>query len=302
MLGWGFLANWTRRFRFGLLNRFVLRSSTEPIDAGLQVVCRVPVEGDSNDDAWIESFVHRSPPNPAPMANNSGGKTLDDWRDVPRPLELVLKFPGTAGRAERSSPFPMEVSSKTNPSYEVWTWNPPGYGGSPGNATLENLADVGLAWADRVLAVRASSMTRVWLCGNSLGCLPALYVGSQLSASLPSTLLWLRNPPDLRRVILNESASWRAVFAMRHVTAVLPGNLDALKMASRCSIPAVFLMSAEDELCLPEYQRAIQTAYQGSKQVVELPGLMHASPLEDQHWPAIVEATEWLVRQSPSPA
>ena len=51
-----------------------------------------------------------------------GTKNLDDV-DV-----FVLKFHGTAGRAERSTYHPMDYWSDLRA--ELWAVNPPGYGGS----------------------------------------------------------------------------------------------------------------------------------------------------------------------------
>ncbi|WDQ17315.1 alpha/beta hydrolase [Rhodopirellula sp. P2] len=306
------IQNWSRCIRFGLLNRFVLRPTTDPIDHRPQIRCRVSLsdhlESDSNDpasDAWIESFVHRIGKTSAISVQDNS--RLDDWREIPPPDDLVLKFPGTGGRAERSTPFPMQPQQLISQSAEVWTWNPPGYGGSPGTATLQNFSSTAEEWSQRVLSARAQqspngSDTRVWLCGNSLGCLPAMHVASSLQDTLPSAVLWVRNPPDLRRVILNISARWRATTAMQHVSAVLPKNVDAVDLASRCKIPAVFLMSEKDSLVLPEYQQAIHAAYAGPKLVVELSGLSHDDVLEEEHRPAINNALDWLIRRSQRPA
>ncbi|EGF26844.1 hypothetical protein RBWH47_05017 [Rhodopirellula baltica WH47] len=307
------IRNWSRRIRFGLLNRFVLRPTTEPIDYRPQVRCRVSLLDHMNSGAnngstpneWIECFVHRIGDTTAgKVADNS---SLDDWRDIPPPNELVLKFPGTGGRAERSTPFPMQPNQPISPSAEVWTWNPPGYGGSPGHATLKNLSGAAAAWSKKILDARTQTVaggcsTRIWLCGNSLGCLPAMHVGASLMDAYPSAILWIRNPPDLRRVILNISARYRATTAMQHVSAVLPKNVDAIDLAGRCEIPAVFLMSEKDSLVLPEYQMAIHAAYAGPKLVVELSGLSHDDVLEEEHRPAINNALDWAIHQSQRPA
>ncbi|MFG0264356.1 MAG: alpha/beta hydrolase [Rhodopirellula sp. JB055] len=306
------IRNWSRRIRFGLLNRFVLRPTTDPIDYRPQIRCRVPLsdhtESDRNGSAsntWIESFVHRIGTAAAPSVHDNN--SLDDWREFPSPNDLVLKFPGTGGRAERSTPFPMQPNQPISNSAEVWTWNPPGYGGSPGNATLKNLSGIAAVWSQRVLDARAhqsanGSDTRVWLCGNSLGCLPAMHVAATLMDPYPSAILWVRNPPDLRRVILNISARYRATTAMQHVSAVLPKDVDAIDLASRSKIPAVFLMSEKDSLVLPEYQQAIHAAYAGPKLVVELSGLSHDDVLEEEHRPAINNALNWAVNPSHRPS
>src|SRR5688572_30524354 len=47
---------------------------------------------------------------------------------------FVLKFAGTAGRAERSTYHPLDTWSDLRG--ELWSVNPPGYGGSTGAASV----------------------------------------------------------------------------------------------------------------------------------------------------------------------
>lgn len=301
------IRNWSRRIRFGLLNRFVLRPTTEPIDYRPQIRCRVPLAARSShskrgDSPWIECFVHRLGAAASWDIKEPGH--LESWEAVKRPDDLVLKFPGTGGRAERSSPFPLQMNAESDRSAEVWTWNPPGYGNSPGKPSLKTFSEFAAAWSERVLAARAgklenSKQTRVWLCGNSLGCLPAMHVAATLMADHPAAVLWVRNPPDLRRVILNISARWRATTAMQHVSAVLPRSVDAMDLAARCKLPAVFLMSEKDTLVLPEYQQGVHAAYVGQKHVVELSGLPHDGILDEDHRPVVEHALRWIRRQFP---
>jgi len=236
-----------------------------------------------------------------------------DWASIAAPKNLLLKFPGTAGRAERSSPFPAnliarrtgagesETAAASSDHDETWTWNPPGYGGSSGRANLQTLMPAAESFASRILARRLGEQTRVWICGNSLGCLPALSLASRFEDWLPDrtpgdrVALWLRNPPDLAEVVLRIADRYAARFWMRRVVSKLPPTLDAIDSASRCWIPAVFLMSDRDTLVPPVLQRRVHDAYAGDHHLVTLTGLGHAGAIEERHRSDVENAVDWLV-------
>jgi pimeloyl-ACP methyl ester carboxylesterase len=84
----------------------------------------------------------------------------------------ILKFGGTGSRAERATEHPAELWNDLRT--EVWAVNPPGYGGSPGRATLRHLAGMAeAAYLD--LQARAGGRPIV-VTGNSLGAAYALHV------------------------------------------------------------------------------------------------------------------------------
>ena len=137
---------------------------------------RDPIDPENRQRQWIET--------------ETGGVeawTVRSTADRVNKLDvLAIKFPGTGGRAERGGPHPFELWPEL--TAEVWTINHAGYGGSAGDASMQNLA----ATCDRVwshLASRNPGMPIV-LIGNSLGCLSALY----LSARHEAAGLYLRNP------------------------------------------------------------------------------------------------------------
>ncbi len=94
-----------------LLDRMVLRPSRHPIEHPTQQREMLDFGGRK-----LECFVQRN------------------FEPDQSPELLVLKFPGTAGRAERSTGFPMSLMQEHR--VEIWTWNPPGYGRSEGRASL----------------------------------------------------------------------------------------------------------------------------------------------------------------------
>lgn len=286
----------------------------------------------------IEAFVATDlQPGLLPTAKMPRDSTvIDDWADIPKPQVLFIKFPGTAGRAERSSVFPANLiasskaeelnrknriqvvephdhSRRAEPSvdkdhrYEVWTWNPPGYGRSSGRASLTTLAPAAEAFAAQVVHARGGSKSQVWLCGNSLGCLCALSLAARLSDWLPPQvaadrcLLWLRNPPELAETILRVADRYASRSWMRRVVSQLPVGLSAVETASKCKLPAVFLMSERDELVPPSSQRTIHEAYEGEHRVVKLTDIGHGGPIEEQHHAEIQAALTWLQAKASIP-
>ena len=107
---------------------------------------------------------------------------------------FAIKFPGTGGRAERSGPHPCEIFSHDN--FEVWTVNPPGYGGSDGRPSLKNMVETCQAsW--NAFFQAAGDQLKIAV-GNSLGCMSALYV----AANYPIDGLFIRNPVPLTEYIV----------------------------------------------------------------------------------------------------
>ncbi|EMI44151.1 alpha/beta hydrolase [Rhodopirellula sp. SWK7] len=231
-----------------------------------------------------------------------------DWAPIPPPQTLLLKFPGTAGRAERSSAFPVNLVPPYDDNryhhpgqhYEAWTWNPPGYGRSSGRATLKSFAPAAEAFASQVLATRLAANTQVWICGNSLGCLPALSLAARLDQWRPGNsdrdrfVLWLRNPPQLSDVVLGVADRYAARRLMKPVVSKIPDSLHAIEAASRSQIPAVFLMSERDELVLPAIQQKIHAAYAGTHRIVTLADLGHGGLIDEQHRDDVERAAKWL--------
>lgn len=338
------------RTRF--LDRCVLRPSRGATDAGDLTRCELSLHcSPSGRKAVIEAFVATNltrdmVPKTAPSRDAT---ELADWTSAPSPQTLLIKFPGTAGRAERASPFPVNllpqysdggsagacsqrtdgvlnsdaISRRAEPSvddagarrvessvdnadhYEVWTWNPPGYGRSSGRASLTTLVPTAEAFASQVTSARCGPSTRVWLCGNSLGCLPVLSLSARLTKWLPEQvatdrcLLWLRNPPDLASTILRVADRYASRSWMQRLVRHLPSELDAAENAAKSNVPAVFLMSEYDQLVPPSIQRRIHDAYAGEHRVVTLTALDHGGLIEDQHRSDIQSALHWLTTHSP---
>ena len=256
-----------------LLDRMVLRPSRHPIDHPHLRREMIDFGG-----RQLECFVQRN------------------FEAALPPDLLVLKFPGTAGRAERSTGFPMSMMETHR--VEVWTWNPPGYGRSQGRASLPRIADAAIAFWDQVTKRAGGPEVSIWLCGNSLGCVSALHVAASVKPNMASTGLLLRNPPPLVPVVKRVAANYPLGNLMAPVVESLCDSMNAMISASRVKLPAVFMQSELDSLVPPDFQNRLIANYAGRHRLVVLEGLEHGCIATDDHLPRIAESIRWLWEQT----
>jgi pimeloyl-ACP methyl ester carboxylesterase len=211
-----------------------------------------------------------------------------DWDREPD--LFVLKFPGTGGRAECSTDQPADCWPDC--CAELWTVNPPGYGGSTGRASLRKAAPVARLVGEELARVAAGRPLLVT--GNSLGCTTALY----LAATMPVAGLILRNPPPLREVILGRHSWWNLGLGVRWLVRHLPQELDCDRNARRATVPAVFVASGRDTVVPPRYQRPVYEAYAGPKRLLVLPDADHATPMTAVELAEYHALLAWLRQQS----
>lgn len=250
-----------------LADRLILCPTRQPIEADGKVARLIPYRGGALE-VWTQR-VAAEPAGPADL--------------------YVLKFPGTAGRAERSTSHPADAWPALR--VELWTLNPPGYGGSMGTASLRNVADV----AETVLAaLRQHAAGRpILVTGNSLGCVSALYLAARHTLGG----LLLRNPPPLREVILERFARRWWSFGVRLLARQIAPELDAIRNAAAATVPAVFVTSAQDRIVPPACQQQIIEAYAGPKRVLRLADADHHTPMSELETAAYHEDLNWLLQQ-----
>ena len=246
-----------------LADRLILEPTTEPIEAPERRRRTIDL-GPFAIEAWILEV--RPKPGPA---------------DV-----LVLKFPGTGGRAERGGPHPCDLFAGMNA--DIWTLNPAGYGGSEGRAALTNLAPgARQAWRD---IKKVAGGRPILVVGNSLGCLSALY----LAGTKKPAAVFLRNPPPLPELILGEYSWWNIQLFSKMIANQIPPDLNGLENGRRATAPAFFVTSMKDRVVPIEYQRQIIDAYGGPKRIFELPDADHHHLVSEERQAEYIEAVQWL--------
>jgi len=223
---------------------------------------------------------------------DAGGNALD-FADPREPACFVLKFHGKAARAERSCLDPLDQWADL--PGEIWSVNPPGYGGSSGRASLRWLAPAAEAVFEDLVEVAGGRP--IFIAANSLGTLSALYLAARYAGSGAIAGLILRNPPPLRELITGKYA-WRSLGLSRYVARKVPGELDAVANAAAASVPAVFLMSGLDTMVPPKYQRLVFRAYAGPKRRVILPKAGHNVRFSRHERHEYALALDWLRQHS----
>ncbi len=261
-----------RSLRQYLLDRMVLRPSRNPIEYFSQerVVLRF-------ESLPLECFVQR---------NHAKDET---------PELLVLKFPGTAGRAERSTRFPMSMQPDVRTA--IWTWNPPGYGGSGGRASLSRIARAAVEFWVQVTDREPDAQSN-WICGNSLGCAAALHVAASMQPDPNRAGILLRNPPPLVPTVKRIARRHPMGRFTDRIVESLDESMDAAATAPRAKIPAVFLHSELDTIVPLEYQKQLVEAYGGPHRTVLMEGLGHGGIATDAHESLIEESIQWLSQQT----
>jgi pimeloyl-ACP methyl ester carboxylesterase len=199
---------------------------------------------------------------------------------------FVLKFGGAGGRAERATDHPLDYW--TDLPAELWTVNPPGYGGSSGKARLRKMAAAARAAHDEMAAV--AEHRPVVVVGNSLGTATALYLGAACGVGG----LILRNPPPLREMIVGRHGWWNLRIGARLIARQVPLELDSVRNARRCRVPAVFVTSGADRVVPPCYQEKIIDAYAGEKCILRRENADHTTPLQPEQAHQYGHLLQWL--------
>jgi pimeloyl-ACP methyl ester carboxylesterase len=224
----------------------------------------------SHGDGHIEAWVHRT-------GLDAGTRDPDLY---------VLKFPGTASRAEDSTD--MVDNCWPDLSVEVWAVNPPGYGGSTGTASLHHIPSMA-SHALGELRLHTSGRPLV-VAGGSLGCVSALY----LAARHDVDGVLAQNPPALREVIQAQSGWWHFAWMRAVIARQIPETLDSIRNAAETRVPAVFLVARQDRIVPAMCQQQIIDAYAGPKRVLYRSEADHDTPLHEGDVQQLRELAAWL--------
>lgn len=255
-----------------LADRLILCPSTESIDTEDRKRFLITT-ANGQVETWV--LPNRSP-FPSDLPENG----------TPQKNLIVLKFPGTAGRAERSGIHPAEAWPTINT--EIWTVNQLGYGGSDGPATIGSFPTTAAA-VFKFLADRYPRHS-ILVIGNSLGCLPALF----LAANFKISGLYLRNPPPIQQMIRSRPRySWWNFGLSHWIAAEVPQELDMIANAAKSDAPCLFVQSELDRMVPCRYQNLIIRQYSGPNRVFQIDG-DHHDRVSEARQSEYFDALDWL--------
>ena len=203
---------------------------------------------------------------------------------------VIVKFPGTAGRAERAGVHPAEIWQDRRS--EIWAVNPNGYGGSQGRASVTSIPGMVESVISHVAGARPG--VRILVVGNSLGCLAALYA----AANFEVAGVLLRNPPPLHQLICERPryAAWNFGLSS-FIAAEVPAELDAIANAARCEMPCLFVQSERDTVVPVGFQDCVIGQYSGTKKVFVIEGAEHHELVGEAQQDAYLDAVKWLAAE-----
>ncbi|KAA5540936.1 alpha/beta hydrolase [Roseiconus nitratireducens] len=272
----GFFQQSLHSLRGRVLDRFVLRPSRHHLPFEPKRRELIPI-----GEKTMECFVQDVFP-------GSETSAQDATSEEPPGL-VVLKFPGTAGRGERSTEAPAHYLPEVRS--QVWTWNPPGYGSSRGRASLRILPQHAQQFYQHVRE-RFDATTRIWLVGNSLGCATAVALASLSHVEIDGLIL--RNPPPLVETVKRVSRRYPLGHLTDPIAESLPDEMNLLRTASRVRTRTVMLQSELDRLVPAELQMQVYHALPPEKRLVILRGLDHDGVVPEDQEDEVAAAVRWL--------
>jgi pimeloyl-ACP methyl ester carboxylesterase len=221
-----------------------------------------------------------------------GGQTLEAWSGNTNAANakrniFMVKFPGTGGRAERSSLSPCHLWEDV--AAEIWTINPFGYGGSEGPASMQSFprmvdavyAEIRKRFPDHKLIVY----------GNSLGTLSAIAMAARHQVEG----LYLRNCVPIHQLIASRPRyAWPSLGLSRFVARQIPAELNAVDNSRLVSVPALFVMSARDRVVPPRFQAQVHDAFHGPKRVFTIPNADHHESIPEDLADSYIAELNWL--------
>ncbi len=221
-----------------------------------------------------------------------GGNTIEIFtarsagaQDV-EPRAFMLEFTGNMTRAEHIVAY---VASRWEERpVETWVINYPGYGKSTGGAKLRNIPPAALAAYDELKCV--ADDRPIFVAGQSLGSIPALYVASKRDVAG----VIIQNPPAIPDQIWKQHGWWNLWLLAAPVAWQVPREMNSFINAKRVTAPAVILIADSDRVAPPRFQWKVANAYRGEKRLIVQKDAGHDTHLNDADRARLREGINWL--------
>lgn len=255
-------------WRIRLVSRIILRPTRDPIEASHLQRLVVQVRGLKQE---LFCSTH----------------SLDD----PSPAVWFLKLPGSSGRAEKATAFPAELIPFRT---AVLTWNPPGYGGSEGEANLKLAADLLPEVVEAVVQTLKWTSVPMFAMGTSLGGALSVHLCTQRHVAG----IILCNPPSLPELLLGYNRWWNLMRGGRWLSESIPPPLHTISLVQRIRTPGILITSLADQIVPPELQQRIARSYAGPLKLIEVADADHDLRMAEIPLAEMRPAVQWLLSQA----
>ncbi|MEM7312213.1 MAG: hypothetical protein AAF497_03580, partial [Planctomycetota bacterium] len=74
----------------------------------------------------------------------------------------------------------------------------------------------------------------------------------------------------------------------------VPEELEVIKAAANCHMPALFVSSRKDRVVPAEFHDEVFDAFAGPKKMIRLEAADHIDPITESEWPGYERALLWL--------
>ncbi len=212
------------------------------------------------------------------------------------PPLFILNLTGNAGRAEVSvdlSEQLLRFIPEVPHRVEIVALQYPGYGGSPGRASLRGVAESARAAFDFI--AEEAQGAPILIHALSMGTTAALWIAAEVD--YPQLGLVLEKPPFLRAQILESHGAWNLWLLAGPVALGLPRSARSELSAERIAeVPALFIAGEFDNLVPATFCARVADRYRGPKKLI-MAAVDHNYPVLPTNCPELSQSLSWLLSQ-----
>lgn len=99
-------------------------------------------------------------------------------------------------------------------------------------------------------------------------------------------------------MVVSQFGWWNLWLLAGPLSLQIPPDLDSVANAKASRAPAIFLLSENDQVVAPRFQKLVADAYAGKKHIITLKGARHCAPITGAALANLFDALDWLLPRS----